>query len=231
MNLTKTAGIPALWTILSLILIAMNACNEPVCGYEEPCEERCELFEDFETDPVGPTTNWLTTAANASIQVQGGSNTLYLQDLSGGSSAYNTIEFPKNLLEAGCELHYSVQYLAGSSNATSAPNSINIFTGTSLATATTRAYFELNSGSAIVSGATPVTIEVPLELASGGALPSNAFGTWKLIGGSTVPTPADIAAFNTLIQNIDGVGFVVDNGGNPAEEWWYDDFCFWQCCK
>jgi hypothetical protein len=187
-------------------------------------------MEDFDDDAVGTTGNWVTTDALASVQVQGGTNTLYAEDLSGGSSFYNNVDFPKDMHAAGCELHYDVEYLAGSSNGTSAPNSINIYTGPSLPASTARAFFVLNSGSLIPSGGGVTHIVVPLELATGTTLPSNAFGQWMIIGGGTTTTATDVANFNALIQNIDGAGFVVDNGGNPAEKWWYDNFCFQQCC-
>ena len=67
-------------------------------------------------------------------------------------------------------------------------------------------------------------------MATGTTLPSNAYGDWVLIGGSPTPTPADIAAFNALIVNSDGVSFPIDSGANPVEQWWYDNFKFTQCC-
>jgi len=222
--------------ILSLILAisaawTLSSCKNEGCGYADPCIEICQLLDDFEATETGTPGNWQTLAANASIQVQGSTKTLHLQDQSGASWAFNNVDFPGDLIQAGCELRYDVEYQAGASNGTTTSNSIHIYQGSSPAAATAKANFVLNSSSLIVSGAGVSNIVVPIELATGSALPSNAFGQWFLTGGAVIPTPADIAAFNTLIQNINGVGFFVDNGSNPAEDWWYDNFCFQQCCR
>ena len=223
--------LPTILLLTIFMQLNITACKNEGCGYSEPCEEFCQLFEDFEDDVVGASGNWQTLAATVSVQVQGGTNTLYLLDGSGGSWTYNNSDFPKDLIEAGCELRYDVEYNAGDMNTPTAANSIHIYQGADPVSAASRAYFLLNSGSLIPSGGGVVNIVVPLELASGSTLPSNAFGEWVLVGGSAIPTAADIAAFNNLIQNISGVALVADNGGNPAEQWWYDNFCFQQCCK
>lgn len=220
---------------LYFVLITVLSCKEDDedCGYNEACEEYCELFEDFEDEKVGTPGNWLGLALN-DLQVQSrlGSNVLYVDDGSGASWAYNTTDFPKDLIAQGCELHYEVEYFAGENNPATTNNSLVIYDGTSPASSTNTASFVLNPSSLVVSGNAPVTIEVPLELAIGTTLPSNSFGSWTINGvnNTTPPTPADILAFNTLIQNTNGIAFFIDEGSNPVEKWWFDNFCFKQCC-
>lgn len=218
---------------LSVLVLVVSCSDDEKCAYEDNCEETCNLFEDFEKSEVGSPGNWLGLALNdLDIISRGGSNVLYADDGSGASWAYNTRDFPENLLEAGCALLYQVEYFAGDNNSVTTDNSLVLFDGSSPATSTNLASFVLNPASLIVSGSAPVTIEVPLELATGSTLPSNAFGSWVINGVSntTPPTAADVLAFNTLIQNISGVAFFIDEGANPVEEWWFDNFCFKQCC-
>lgn len=219
---------------LSFILITVS-CNtdDEACGYDDFCEASCELFEDFEKTDVGGSGNWLgLSLRDLEVQLRGGSNVLFVDDGSGASWAYNTTDFPNNLLDAGCALRYDVEYAAGASNSATTNNSLVIFDGTNPSSSTNMASFVLNPASLIISGNAPVTIEVPLELATGTTLPSNAFGAWTINGVSNTapPTAADILAFNTLIQNSNGVAFFIDEGSNPVENWWFDNFCFKQCC-
>ncbi|SDX60206.1 hypothetical protein SAMN05444411_10725 [Lutibacter oricola] len=212
------------------LTIACNNENEE-CSYTQPCEPYCDLFEDFEDKELGTFGNWQGLAIDdIQFQTFGASKTLYVEDGSGASWAYNAVDFPKKLLEQGCALNYDTAYLAGSSNSSTTDNGIVIYKGTSPAASTSRATFKLNLASLITSGDPLTTIEVPLELATGTTLPSNSYGEWVLSG---IPSPysaADIITFNTLIQDIDGVAFFIDEGGNPAEKWWFDNFCFQQCC-
>lgn len=216
-----------------LMLFSFSACKDEACLYSVPCVETCDLFEDFDDAEINTSGNWSTVNAFAAFQVSPGtgSNTLYLQDLSGASWVFNDTDFPTDMVAAGCALEYDIEFLAGTSNLAAASNSLVIYQGLDPATATTRASFVLNSSSLIVSGSGLNHIVVPLALASGSSLPSNAFGEWRLLGGSATPTPTDIANFNALILNISGVAFFADNGANPAEQWWYDNFCFKQCCR
>ncbi len=217
-------------------------CNGKPC---EPCrfyvkiedcvQGDCVMYEDFQDDRPGSFAGWqVINASNQTVQSQGDNQYITFQDGSGASWAY-TSGFPSNLIAAGCELHYDVWFYANAYNNTVTTNSIHIYQGTSPANSTLRAYFKLNNASAIVSSATPnfQTIVVPLELATlSGGLPSNSYGQWMLVGASSPLTPADIANFNTLIQNISGIAFFLDTGSNPAEIWRFDNFCFVKtCCK
>ena len=221
--------------ILFIGLLILSACNKnnKGCAYEEPCVESCDMLEDFEGDPVGTPGNWLGINDHGiTILEAPNGNNQYIEtvDDSGASWMYNTEDFPTNLPEAGCELHYDVQYLAGSHNGLTSDNSLVIFQGSSPSSATLIASFVLNATHLITSGAGWTNIEVPLQTATGNSLPSNSFGEWR-IAGSNTPSAADIANFNTLIQNISGVAFFLDEGSNPAEKWYYDNFCFKQCCN
>ncbi len=221
--------------MMSLAILGVS-CSDDECGYElemlEPsCEESCELLTDFELDDLGPASNWQSiNAINVEIISRNGSQVLQAVDASGSSVVYNNIDFPSDFIAAGCELQYDVEYEAGSSNSATSDNSIGIYQGGNIATGSPRAFFVLNSASLIQSNAAPVTISVPLELASGGSLPSNSMGEWVLGGVTGPPTPADIATFNSLIQNTVGLGFGLDEGSNPSERWYWDNFCFKQCC-
>ena len=219
--------------IIAILSVITFGCEDEkeACAYFKPCEPSCNLFEDFESKELGAFGNWQGIAIDdLQFQTFGGSTTLYVEDGSGGSWAYNNVNFPKNLLEQGCALNYDFAYLSGGANPPTTDNGIVIYKGPTPATNTSLAIFVLNTASVITSGDPLTTIEVPLELATGTMLPSNSYGEWVL-GGVTLPyTAADIATFNALIQDIDGVAFAIDEGGNPAEKWWFDNFCFQQCC-
>ena len=214
---------------LGLTLIIVSCAENEKCGYD--CIPSCNLLTDFENQTIGSAGNWQPIAlASVGVQIRSGSKKLRLVDDSGASSAFNERDFPTNLITAGCEFSYDVEYDSGSvANLPTASNSLQIYQGT-FSAITRRATFVLNSANLIASLVAPKTIKVPLTLASGSSLPSNSFGQWVLAGGSSTPTPADIANFNALIQNINGVYFFVDSGSNPSEIWWYDNFCFTQCC-
>jgi hypothetical protein len=216
---------------LVFLIIFIGSCTKTTCDYTD-CKATCKNFEDFESYGIGTFGNWQQVNLSAiGVQNRLGSKRLRLDDASGGSYAFNTTDFPRNLVTAGCELSYDVEYSAGTSNGTTANSSIGIYQGSfPTLTFTRRAFFQLKVPNLIVDGAAPRNIKVPLALATGTSLPSNAYGDWILVGGASVPTPSDIADFNALIQNIAGLYLPVDNGANPAEIWWYDNFCFTQCC-
>ena len=216
--------------LLALILSIPLSCSDEGCDYDViPCTESCDVFEDFEDKILGTQGNWIgITTNNVEFQTRGGSQVLYVQDGSGGTIAYNGVDFPSDLNAQGCELNLDIEYLSGGSNGNTTDNGIGIYSDTDPLSAAVRAFFVLNASNLIVSGNAPTTIQVPLDLASGVVLPSNSFGTW-VISPSTTPA-ADVASFNTLIQNAQGVYFAIDEGSNPAEQWWFDNFCFKQCC-
>jgi hypothetical protein len=221
--------------IISILMMAVytSCIKDSNCDYEviEPCEEVCNMFEDFESYQVGNATNWVNINASVpEIVENNGNKSLHIRDQSGGSWLYSTDVFPANLLEQGCKLKYDVIYITGGAgNSATTDNSITIFQGGSPVTATIIASFVLNSTHVIPSNVPFTTIEVPLELASGTTLPSNNFGEWRMAGGPPY-SAAQINDFNDLIQNISGVGFFLDEGSNPSEEWYFDNFCFQNCC-
>ena len=181
-------------------IVIFNSCTKTTCNYNE-CNPTCKNFENFENYAINSFGNWQQVALTTiGVVNKGGTKKLYLEDGSGGSNAYNITDFPKNLLESGCELSYDVEYLSGANNGTTATNSIGIYQGVfPTLTFTRRAFFRLKAPHLIVDAAPVKTIKVPIALASGTALPSNAYGDWILVGGAAIPTAADIANFNTLI--------------------------------
>ncbi|WP_290698574.1 hypothetical protein [Lacinutrix sp.] len=215
--------------LITLVLSMSFSCSDEGCDYDDPCVESCEIFEDFEDETLGTQGNWIgITTSNVEFQTRNGSQVLFVQDGSGGTIAYNGVDFPRDFNAQGCALRLDIEYLSGSNNGLTTDNGIGVYSDTDPLNAAVRAFFILNASNLITSGNPPTTIEVPLELASGTTLPSNSFGTW-VINPSTTPA-ADVASFNTLIQNAQGVYFAIDEGENPAEQWWFDNFCFKQCC-
>ena len=218
---------------LFLVLGYTSCVKESKCEYEAvtPCVEECNMLEDFENMAVGSSGNWESISASTPEVIDdNGNHELTVRDQSGASWLYNATDFPKNLLEQGCKLKYDVIYQAGGSgNSLTTDNSITIFQGTDPANATLIASFVLNSTHLIPANSPFTTIEVPLEQASGTSLPSNAYGEWKMAGGPPY-TSTQINDFNNLIQNISGIGFFLDEGANPSEVWFFDNFCFQNCC-
>lgn len=226
-NRQKKMLVYAIGLFCLFVLINLFGCNENSCEYD--CVESCDLFEDFENDIIGTQGNWIGIATRTVAFVnRGSSKVLYVRDGSGSTIAYNGIDFPTNLNAEGCALRFDVEYAAGSSNSSTTDNGIGIYRGADPLTATSRALFVLNSSNLITSLNPPTTIEVPLELGVGSSLPSNSMGSWVVFP-STTPA-ADVITFNSLIQNNNGVYFSIDEGSNPSEQWWFDNFCFKQCC-
>lgn len=204
-----------------MIVIAMASCKK--CEYVD-CSDSCEMIETFNDT----TINWQGQILLKEI-VDSVDRVLHVGYGLPGEIISNVEDFPKNLAGAGCALRYDVAYIdlfgISSSNPT---NGLIIFSGT-LSSPTHSAEFVLNTSSSLLSGNALTTIEVPLELASGTNLPANAFGKW-VINGIASPTASDISDFNTLIQNIDGVGFDLD-WSDGEEEWFFDNFCITNCCN
>lgn len=214
-----------------LFLVLVVSCSKDDCEYiEDDCVESCDVFEDFEDESLNTPGNWLGILVDGlSVNNALGSQALVAIDGAGGSWAYNTVDFRGNLTDKGCALRYDVLFEPGAFNSATTDNSLSIFTGPDPVAFTTRAVFVLYPSAAINSG-TVTTIEVPLELATGTTLPSNSFGEWILSATTAPYTAANINTFNTLIQNVSGAGFFLDEGSNPSEIWTYDNFCFKQCC-
>ena len=226
---------------ITFSVLLFFSCKKEECVYSEgesisiPCEEICNSIEDFEDDALGTLGNWIGIfiQPSSSIISQNGNSLLYVEDDQGGSWVYDTTDFPANFIDAGCELQYDVQYEAGSSNSATTDNSVSIFQGSSPVNITKRAVFILKSPNLITSGDPVKTIIVPLELAvtTGTTLPSNAYGEWFLTGTTGPPySPTQIADFNSLMQSNNGIGFTIDEGGNPSEKWYFDNFCIKNCC-
>lgn len=218
--------------LLALILIiTLWSCSDDDCEYAEICEESCDIFEDFEEQNIGSSGNWQGIAdAGVFFENRAGSTVLHANDGPGGSWAFNNVDFPSNFLLEGCALQFDIEYDAVSNdNGDSVSNIFSIYDGSSPNSNTILASFVLNSTNSIISGPGFTTVEIPIELGVGTTLPSNSFGSW-VISGVTSPTSSDVDDFNNLLQNNSGVSFRLDSGGSPSEQYWYDNFCFKQCC-
>lgn len=206
---------------VALIIIAMASCKK--CEYTE-CDNSCEMIETFNDSII----NWGYNAHFIEI-IDSVNRVLHVGYGFAGEGISNTEDFPKNIEGAGCMLRYDVAYKDLVGTASGNPtNGLIIFTGTFPGSVTQSAEFVLSATAALISGNTLKTISVPLELASGTTLPSNGYGQW-VINGIVSPTASDISDFNTLIQNIDGVGFNIYSS-QDEEEWFFDNFCITNCC-
>jgi hypothetical protein len=204
------------------------SCNGIEC---EPCKfyvnisdciETCEIFEDFEQYNINDPAGWnVINAINNGVKSNGGNKYIEFKDGSGASYAYKNFSSPLNLQDEGCALRYDMHYTSGINNSPTTDNAIIIYIGPDPANVTKRFVFKLNP--MVSTGPGFTTIEVPL---SPSPLPTgNSYGNWVA---STNTTPSD---FNYVLQNASGIAFFLDEGGNPAEIWRFDNFCFKQCCN
>ena len=206
---------------IAIVLLSISSCKK--CEYNQ-CNDTCNMIETFDGDSIN---NWKGQVDFKEI-VDSVNNILHVGYGMPGQVIKNSTDFPKDLVSAGCKLKYDVAYKnLMINNGTNPTNGLIIYTG-SFPGPTQSAEFVLNTSSALISGNTLTTIEVPLELATGTSLPSNAFGQW-VINGIASPTASDISDFNTLIQNIDGIGFNL-YWSDYEEEWFFDNFCISDCC-
>ncbi|MCB0734791.1 MAG: hypothetical protein KDC76_09420 [Bacteroidetes bacterium] len=210
--------------------ILLNAGFTQAKCYQEAAS--CDTIENFESYQGNQPGSW-TGINHSGIRTvkRNGSTALNAVDGSGASWLYNNQIFPKNLVaDRRCEFRYDVEYIAGSSNSLTTSRSITIYNGPDPANSSFKASFVLNTANQVVSGSGPHTIVVPLELADETTLtlPSNSFGSWYISPGGTY-TLTQIQAFNSCIQNTTGLAFFLDEGANPAEQWWFDNFTICTC--
>jgi hypothetical protein len=222
--------------LITLGIISVVSCAKDECAYtpfSECVDAICNAIEDFEDDTIGTNlitmANWAGVSVEASIVSQNSSNVLNAFEFASDSWLYNESDFPKNLDSVGCELQYDVQYIPQSSSATT-DLSVTVFQGgPPPAVFSNSANFVLNSASLLTSGGPMTTIIVPLEMASGTTLPSNAFGGWFMTGGEPY-SPAQIADFNSLMASNNGIALALYQGPNAGNTWVFDNFCIRNCC-
>ncbi|MEZ4931618.1 MAG: hypothetical protein R2788_05750 [Saprospiraceae bacterium] len=193
----------------------------------------CYDFNNYSvtSSPTTPLNNWQAENGNfeySNLQSQNGSSDLYLRayDRSGGSWAYNTIDYSgdwSNKRDGQC-LCYDFRIFNGAGGSTTAPTSLYIFNGSSPANENSMAVFNLTTAVSIEDGW--VTFCPPLGMADGnGNLPSNSNGQWAMTGGGTATD------WNNLIQNVSGIALRLDLPGtqSPTEIYGYDNICMKEC--
>ncbi len=207
-------------------LFVDNLCFEECQATKDEC---LEDFEDSQTTALmSSVDNWKTQNGRVAYEVDGSTNgtqVLVGSDGSGSSWMGNTVDFSGDwLVDYGaCEFCFDIRYDGGSpQNPSAGINAIYIYengpVGNIFPPSGTFSRF------AVVNpiGNNWTRVCVPIELSSGGVLPSNSYGSW------TAATPAQ---FDNIIQNVDGISFPLDfaSGSNITEKVYVDNFCFEEC--
>ena len=207
-------------------LFVDNLCFEECQATKEEC---LEDFEESQTTVfMTSVDNWKTQNGRVAYEVDGSTNgtqVLVGSDGSGSSWMGNTVDFSGDwLVDYGaCEFCFDIRYDGGSpQNPSAGINAIYIYengpVGNIFPPSGTFSRFAVVNP--IDNNWTRVC--VPIELSSGGVLPSNSYGSW------TSATPAQ---FDNIIQNVDGISFPLDfaSGSNITEKVYVDNFCFEEC--
>ena len=201
----------------------------------------CESFDSFPITPFSgpgctgtPVDNWLdnwgvinTNLGYSDTNSQNGAGDVYLHIddgscSNGASFFYNSIDFAGNWINRvggeGCfcydfrTFHIQVGTLT--------PNSLRLYDGPNPQASTLVATFVLGAPLDVSRGW--VRICAPIELSSGGNLPSNADGQWVI-------NTANAADWDTLINNVGSVGYLVDVGSGN-EIFGLDNICLSEEC-
>ncbi len=195
--------------------------------------------EDFNTSPghwmrsnvssyygnhVYPSTNTETGSSG-----QAGDYALDGFDDSGADRLYNQVDYKGNILERGECFCFDFKVI-NSELADSVQPVIYFYQGdisTSPVDITKQIVFKANHYYTNEDGW--IRICAPLELAVDG-LPSNGEGQWS-VSGSTGNTAQDIANFNDVITNLDGIYFYLDMCSDPREVYAFDNICISDDCS
>ncbi|MFK7970496.1 MAG: T9SS type A sorting domain-containing protein [Bacteroidia bacterium] len=174
--------------------------------------------------------NWSTRCADlaySNTASQNGTSDVYLRGYdwgcgNAGSWLFNSIDYAGNWLNFGSCYCYDFRIFVNGNTVPAPPTNLYIYFGPDPFSATYRAKFVLNNIVTPDSGW--VTICPPIELADvSGNLPSNSYGQWEMVVGSGA------AAWDSLIQNVTGIGYNLDIGASPTEQYGFDNICFKNC--
>ncbi len=203
-----------------------NCCN--VCEMDAfACYDFNDLTptDTYNTNSAGNWTAMLSDIGIFSSNSIDGTPYLQANDNSGNSWIYNNIDFSGDWLQEGCELCFDYNFVSSNGCPTNTRISvIYVYQGADPVSASSRVYFRLDNP--IIVGSGWQTICMPLEACVGTDLPSNAEGEWRW---STAGT--DCTEFNTLLGNVSGIGFPIDNSCSlQSETHAFDNFCFTECC-
>ena len=183
-----------------------------------------EICTDFES---GSTEGWtnLFSVLSISSPALDGTNYLRVRDDSGASWTYNDTSYPTNFEQhlGSCLCFDYKVFNDATSGAPTLNPKITIYQGANPNSYSLRATFI--STISITENSDWVHVCAPIELATGGVMPSNADGAWVMSGGAT---PAD---WNTLLGNVSGLSFWVDVAGSGAqsEVIGVDNICIQEC--
>ncbi len=170
--------------------------------------------------------------------IDGRGGVLHLIDGAGGSAAVNNVDFGGNWLERsidGCMcFDYKVVWDTPSgSDAQRAPK-LQIYTGDPVTTdleaiRALRAFPVGHMTSPQVTNDEWRTYCLPVELCTDGKLPSNEYGTWRILNrNGELKGDEACEAWNLIIQNVTGISLQTDYNSVPSEHVYYDNFC-WSC--
>lgn len=198
-------------------------CGVSICRCDFViCVDCC--IETFDSEVIGSKSSWQTI--NADVQVISSSppnltNVIRGRDFTKASWMYNTVEYSGNWIQnyKGC-LCFDIRYDPGATtNPPTGDRTLYIFNGNSPITSSLRAVFVTKTQ----IGNNWERICVPIA-AAGTSLPSNSYGQWQMSSGSN-------SSFNSLITNVNGVGFSLDfaSGGSPNELLYLDNICLEKC--
>ena len=199
------------------------------CG--PPGDGLCK--EDFEDVPVtgfmNQVGNWTTLDGTVGIMNDASTNgtqVLVGRDGSGSSWMGNLTDYSGDWINDydGYCFCFDIRYDNGNSNnASTGVSAIHLFENGPAGNVQPGA--AVNNAKFVVNnpiGNTWRRVCVPVELSSGGVLPSNGEGSWF------APTASQ---FDNLIQSVSGISFGLDfaGGSNPSERLYVDNLCFEEC--
>ncbi len=214
------------------VTLIILCCLFTMTGYLQA--QNCLDFENETPNQnagyTNPAGNWNNINCNYDYKQDAITGSIYLEaiDLSFGSWIYNNTDFMGDLSQSNtCQnFCYDINYLQAGTNLPFYTNSIYIYSGgTTPQNSTLCARFILNTP--VNAGAGWTTTCLPLDLCNGGVvLPYTSLGYWQwYTSGNSSNTGGNCNDWNTLIQNVSGIGFFVDRGMQQSEQWGYDNFC------
>ncbi|GAA4166785.1 hypothetical protein GCM10022217_41130 [Chryseobacterium ginsenosidimutans] len=196
----------ALYLLLGSFMFAQNT---------PPCS-------DF-NDPSNPYGNWAPAPApngNVSVGVGSpnaldGSQYLILKDLSGGSWYQNWKDYQYlGKFFLGQCIYFDFYLENDSGYGMPYHPNITISDGTNSAT------FVANI--TVTPGSGWVRVKAPIQLSSGGVLPSNSDGAWTM-------SPVNAAVFDNIIMNTQVIGISPDMTSTQQEIVYFDNICVKPC--
>ncbi|WP_336732794.1 T9SS type A sorting domain-containing protein [Chryseobacterium sp. VD8] len=184
-------------------------------GQNPPCS-------DF-NDPVNPYGNWAPAAppnGNVSVGVDSpnpldGSQFLVIKDKSGGSWYQNWKDY-QNLGKyfLGQCIYFDFYLENDSGYGLPYHPYITISDGTNSAT--------FVASVTVTPGSGWVRIKAPIQLSSGGVLPSNSDGAWTM-------SPVNAAVFDNIIMNTQLIAITPDITSTQQEVMYFDNICVKPC--